>query len=920
MADDKLLQTAKNNLDKLGDALGKQVGTAVTSSTNSTVDASSKLAAVKSSFATPVGTLKKIPEEVYKKIAEALNSAIPESIFTKYSTNEGKLIKQVATQIGKVLSSIDDQKVTVKENGKNVTYTIKFEGSHLGVKGSFINVSNGKNDSWLNWKNETSGKTAMAEYCAALYQLGKDVTNKFWKSVVSIFAKNAVSLFKEIYSVGGTDNGLKKILGNSLFKQISKDEIKFHVNSILSSSSNKKIATALTQYESLNTAYRNLETEINSTKSTVKTIQSKSTAFTTASKKVQNSLKSLGVIVSLETLPAPSIGLTYDKNNTAVTVPSGYTSELKTSDYKSSVKTIYAGDFTKAVTINGNAKDNTIYCGTGNDKLYGLGGKDVLYGYGGKDTLYGGAGNDTLYGGANNDSLFGEADSDKLYGEEGDDTLVGGKGSDTLTGGAGKDVFYYSSGDGADTITDYTAGDDKIKIASGKIDKVTMSGTTVTFKIGSGSIKVQNVKDKEIIVVDASNRTSKYRNGKLVSGGEDESDTITGGGVTVTLSVDTTGTFDLTTYNKTATKKATSVDARASKNGLTLYGDDRANTIWAPNNVKSSYWSGSIYAGKGNDNIYCGSGCDDICYYKGDGNETVYNFKTGDDIYLYNGVKFKNVTLSGKDVVLNLDSGNTITLKDAKDEKVYVSSYDANGDWVGSKTFGKGSISGNTISLLDGYEGLFRLSDYSANPLNVDARASKNGLTLYGDDKANTIWAPNNVKSSYWSGSIYAGKGNDNIYCGSGCDDICYYKGDGNETVYNFKTGDDIYLYNGVKFKNVTLSGKDVVLNLDSGNTITLKDAKDEKIYISGSDTNGNFVGTLAFSSSSSNNLAYSADMAEEHWFMSTTESNAVGDLDSLMREIPTTDRSVVSFSADSVNDPNKLLNSITFAQVTKKK
>ena len=252
MADDKLLQTAKNNLDKLGDALGKQVGTAVTSSTNSTVDASSKLAAVKSSFATPVGTLKKIPEEVYKKIAEALNSAIPESIFTKYSTNEGKLIKQVATQIGKVLSSIDDQKVTVKENGKNVTYTIKFEGSHLGVKGSFINVSNGKNDSWLNWKNETSGKTVMAEYCAALYQLGKDVTNKVWKSIVNIFAKNAVSLFKEIYSVGGTDNGLKKILSNSLFKQISKDEIKSQVNSILSSSS-KVICTLFS-----NCAFSNL--------------------------------------------------------------------------------------------------------------------------------------------------------------------------------------------------------------------------------------------------------------------------------------------------------------------------------------------------------------------------------------------------------------------------------------------------------------------------------------------------------------------------------------------------------------------------------------------------------------------------------------------------------------------------------------
>lgn len=62
-----------------------------------------------------------------------------------------------------------------------------------------------------------------------------------------------------------------------------------------------------------------------------------------------------------------------------------------------------------------------------------------------------------------------------------------------------------------------------------------------------------------------------------------------------------------------------------------------------------------------------------------------------------------------------------------------------------------------------------------------------------------------------------------------------------------------------------------------------------------------------------------SADMAKDYWFMSTTESNDVGDLDSLMIEIPTPDNFVVFFSTDSLNAPNKLLNSITFAQVTKR-
>lgn len=39
-----------------------------------------------------------------------------------------------------------------------------------------------------------------------------------------------------------------------------------------------------------------------------------------------------------------------------------------------------------------------------------------------------------------------------------DDILIGGTGSDTITGGLGNDTFVYNVGDGADTITDFNAG------------------------------------------------------------------------------------------------------------------------------------------------------------------------------------------------------------------------------------------------------------------------------------------------------------------------------------------------------------------------------------------------------------------------------------------------------------------------------
>ena len=60
------------------------------------------------------------------------------------------------------------------------------------------------------------------------------------------------------------------------------------------------------------------------------------------------------------------------------------------------------------------------------------------------EEVRGGSGNDTLRGSASND------------------TLEGGDGDDSLTGGKGRDTFIFGAGDGADTITDFTDGEDRI--------------------------------------------------------------------------------------------------------------------------------------------------------------------------------------------------------------------------------------------------------------------------------------------------------------------------------------------------------------------------------------------------------------------------------------------------------------------------
>ena len=163
-------------------------------------------------------------------------------------------------------------------------------------------------------------------------------------------------------------------------------------------------------------------------------------------------------IYPLETLPA---GLSYDKSKKVLTVGKKFTgSSIDLADFATTTKTVDASAFTKKIQITGNNRGDTIFGGSK---------ADILIGGSGKDTLSGGAGNDKL------------------------------------TGGAGNDVFIYSAG--KDTITDYAAGD-KIKISSGAISQTTYSGSNVVFKIGSGTLTVNDGKGKKITITDAQNKTT----------------------------------------------------------------------------------------------------------------------------------------------------------------------------------------------------------------------------------------------------------------------------------------------------------------------------------------------------------------------------------------------------------------------------
>jgi hypothetical protein len=126
---------------------------------------------------------------------------------------------------------------------------------------------------------------------------------------------------------------------------------------------------------------------------------------------------------------------------------------------------------------------------SGNDILTGTAGNDSLDGGNGSDILIGNAGNDTLIGGIGTDFLVGSAGNDLLDGGNGSDTLRGGLGNDTLIGGLGPDVFVFASGEGTDTITDFSLGTDKIGLTGGlTFGQLSFSGNQI--RIGSDVLAV----------------------------------------------------------------------------------------------------------------------------------------------------------------------------------------------------------------------------------------------------------------------------------------------------------------------------------------------------------------------------------------------------------------------------------------------
>ena len=416
----------------------------------------------------------------------------------------------------------------------------------------------------------------------------------------------------------------------------------------------------------------------------------------------------------------------------SISVNADYTGTIASATYDAGtnstnntpVVVIDASSNGSALNIKGNSKNNKIFAGDGGNIITGDTGNDTIYGGEGNDTIIGGDGDDYIDGYHKKDGTAQTVTgSDSLSGDKGNDTIIGGDGEVTMTGGDGDDLFVFIGGE--NVITDYTQDKDKISLggANQKVTSSELSGKNVILTVSNtsantvaGSITLNSAQDKKVVIDDDSARVFGYFSFEQETVGGSATDNYH---VTVNSSFPTTKEFSNSIYGTDVDYiDAASVDAGIhitanmigsgnSATGTTVIGSEFGDTITgsaAADSIKGGDGDDKIFGNAGADKLYGGDGNDSIdggagndSLFADDGDDTLVgngdadvfvigkganvikdcSLTQGDIIALESGYEIESSAVTGNDVILNLKNGNeqsSVTIKDAKDQKVKVTS------------------------------------------------------------------------------------------------------------------------------------------------------------------------------------------------------------------------------------------------------
>ena len=219
-----------------------------------------------------------------------------------------------------------------------------------------------------------------------------------------------------------------------------------------------------------------------------------------------------------------------------------------------------------------------------------------------------------------------------LVGNSKSNVIQLGSGDNTITSGKGKDTIGFNGGDAV--ITDYTAGQDKLKF-NASISSAVESGNDVVFTLGTSKVTVQGAKDKKITIIDKDNQTTSQ----------------VYGATEVKLSNSDGATINVIDPIK-------KIDASKRTKAISIIANDSANTI---------------IGGKGKDTLTGGKGADTFVYTKGYGNDLItdYSATENDIIQLGTKTQITGANYDGDNLILSIGKGK-LTVQGGASQNVTV--------------------------------------------------------------------------------------------------------------------------------------------------------------------------------------------------------------------------------------------------------
>ncbi|MBY5646346.1 calcium-binding protein [Rhizobium leguminosarum] len=300
-------------------------------------------------------------------------------------------------------------------------------------------------------------------------------------------------------------------------------------------------------------------------------------------------------------------------------IDGGAGSDVAAFEYDLSAYTISVADG-RVVVVNGSFTDTI----TNVEKLQ-FSDLSVSVGADASLTYSGTAGDDTITGTTGHDTIKGSGGNDVLNGSLGDDSLYGGVGDDLLDGLEGNDTYYYSAGDGNDTISDEA-------IALGDTDVLRFTDLNI------GDLTISRSGEDLFIAVNA-----------------------TGHVITINTQY----------YNE---GQGWSLETLEFADGTSLALDHLPDTSWiygtnSDETIDGNWGKDYFFAGQGDDIINGSAGSDVYIYSEGDGSDTLNDyvgFTDALDVLRFTDLNASDLVAArhGDDVELTVvPTGAVITLK-----------------------------------------------------------------------------------------------------------------------------------------------------------------------------------------------------------------------------------------------------------------